>query len=118
MSRDRTKLDAFRLADDLAFTVCRESRSIRAPDEDLRQQIRRAAISVPANIGEGCGRRSPADYRRFLDIALGSAEEATYLIDLCGRLNLLVGPAYESCRNLAQRVVKTLQKLLDSVAEF
>jgi four helix bundle protein len=118
MSRDRTKLDAFRVADDLAFMIYRESRSIRTSDEDLRRQLRRAAISVPANIAEGCGRRSPADYRRFLDIALGSAEETTYLLDLAGRLNLLTGPGYDASRNLATRVVKILQKLLDSVGEF
>jgi four helix bundle protein len=39
----------------------------------LGNQIRRAAISIGANISEGCGRNGDGDLRRFLNIALGSA---------------------------------------------
>jgi four helix bundle protein len=115
MSRDRHKLDAFHLADNLAFSVYEETRSLRIPDEDLRRQLRRAAVSVPANIAEGCGRRSKADYARFLDIALGSANEADYLLDLTRRTNVLNEPAYARCKQLSDRAVRALQKLLDAV---
>src|SRR5215213_9755712 len=72
MARDRTKLKAFDLAHQTAVTVYRATRNLPNSERDVRSQIRRAALSVPANIAEGCARRSPREYLRFLDIALGS----------------------------------------------
>lgn len=46
-----------------------------ARDFGLKDQIRRASISVSSNVAEGFGRRSPKEFARFLDIALGSAAE-------------------------------------------
>jgi four helix bundle protein len=52
-------------------------------------QLRRAIISIPTNIAEGCGRNSDKEFNQFLNIALGSASESEYLIILSKDLNYL-----------------------------
>jgi four helix bundle protein len=55
------------------------------PDSEkfgLISQLRRAAVSISANISQGAGRQTDKDFRNFLFIALGSAFEVEALIDL------------------------------------
>ncbi len=60
----------------------------------LTSQIRRAVVSIPANIAEGCGRDSDAELKRFLDIAHGSASEVEYFLILTKELGYI--PTKES----------------------
>ena len=85
--RDHRKLRAFELADEVAINVYRVTAHFpKAEIYGLTSQIRRAAISVPSNIVEGCARESQADYLRFLDIAFGSLRELHYQLSIAKRL--------------------------------
>lgn len=55
----------------------------------LTNQLRRAASSIPANIAEGCGKNSQSEFAHFLNISLGSANEAEYFLILSRDLSYL-----------------------------
>ena len=57
----------------------------------LSHQMRRAAVSIAANIAEGFGKRSPAEKARFLNIAEGSLEEVSRLLNAYARAILASG---------------------------
>jgi len=77
----------------------------------LTSQIRRAAVSVPSNIVEGCARDSEAEYLRFLNIAFGSLRELRYQLSLSKRLGFLRN---EDLSLLEPKVVET-EKVLNGL---
>ena len=116
MMRDHCKLRAFQLADELAVAVYRATRLF--PKEELfglTAQMRRAAVSVPSNIAEGCGRRTKADYLRFLDIAFGSFRELEYQISLAHRLGYLDTDGHELLQPRCTETSKVLAALIRSL---
>lgn len=88
--RDYTKIEAWRLADNLTVAIYKQTQAF--PREELyglTSQLRRAASSVPANIVEGSARGTKRDYLHFLCIARASLSETQYFIHLAGRLQYL-----------------------------
>ena len=73
------------------------------------------AISIPANIVECCARTTTREYLNHVNIALGSAAELGYLLDLAGRIY----PLHHEERNLlpgkATEVVRLFVKLVDGL---
>jgi four helix bundle protein len=83
-------LKVFELADRLAIRIYRSTENFPPAERfGLQAQIRRAAVSVPANIVEGCARSTQADYARFIEISYGSARELQYEVSLSARLGYL-----------------------------
>ncbi|HSB02086.1 MAG TPA: four helix bundle protein [Anaerolineales bacterium] len=65
----------------------------------LTSQVQRAAVSIPANIAEGCGKDSDSELKRYFSIAMGSASELEYLLLLARDLGYLQGSNYQSAQN-------------------
>ena len=80
----------------------------------LQAQLRRAAISVPTNIVEGCTRPSTRDYVHFLTIALGSASEVRYLLNLTQRL-FADTDRLKRLEDRYDELVRGIQKLVDTL---
>jgi len=88
--KDFKQLEVWRLAQELAVDIYRETKTF--PKEErygLTDQIRRAAVSIPANIAEGCGREGDADFARFVQMAFGSACELECHLLLARDLSLM-----------------------------
>lgn len=80
----------------------------------LTGQIRRASVSIGANIAEGCGRTGP-DFGRFLQIAVGSASELQYHLLLSRDLGLISARDYERLAGQLTDTKKMLVRLLGTV---
>ena len=88
--RNYKNLGAWQRADELTIQIYKVTRQFPSSEMyGITSQLRRAAYSVPANIAEGCGRESNADYLRFLSIARGSLAETEYFLHLAHRLDYL-----------------------------
>jgi four helix bundle protein len=76
---DFQRLHVWRLARELGAEVYRETAKTSRPELRLiTAQQRRSALSIAANIAEGCGKNSRAETLRFLEIAAGSAAETEH----------------------------------------
>jgi four helix bundle protein len=114
VSRDPGKLKVFQRADGLVVEVYRLTR--RFPSEErcgLQAQLRRAAVSAPTNIVEGCARRSTKDYLYFVGVALGSASEVRYLVSVARRLGFVAAGDGDVLENRYGELIRGLQRLLD-----
>ncbi len=79
----------------------------------LTSQIRRASKSIPANIAEGYGKRhtSSAEFKRFLQIAIGSTNEMLVWLDFCSDLNYVEKENIEKLKSEYQEIAKMIFSL-------
>jgi four helix bundle protein len=116
MSRDFKKLEVFHRADQLVIDVYRATVSF--PTEErygLQAQLRRASVSVPSNIVEGCARESKKEYAHFLRVACGSASEARYLFSVARRLQYLESTVAAGYEDRFDHIVRALEALAQRV---
>ncbi len=108
------KLDVYRVSLEYVAFVYRLAAHLKGNHRHARDQILRASQSIPLNIAEGNGRRTPKDRRHFFDIARGSALECAAVQDV-----LQVGQAISVEENregkgLLLRIVGMLTRLAQS----
>jgi four helix bundle protein len=114
--RDHSKLEAFQLADQLALATYNATRFF--PQEErfgLTGQMRRAAVSIAANIVEASARPSKADYVRQLSIAYSSAKELQYEISLAMRLGYIAPDESKGLTMGSSRTARALWSLIQSL---
>jgi len=111
-------LDAWRTARELALLSTKAAAALPAEQRfALADQWRRAAYSVVLNIAEGAGRRSPKEFCRYLNYALGSLDELEAIIDLVrGMERLPEGTIGEleiqrsTCARLVQGLLRAISR--------
>ncbi len=81
----------------------------------MTSQMRRSAVSVPANIVEGSARKNKNEYLQFLYIAKSSLTELTYYITFTKELDYLDPGTYQQLSAKAQEGLKTLQGLISYI---
>jgi four helix bundle protein len=110
-------LDAWQAGMDTVLAVYKVAMVLPADERFvLSTQMRRAAISIPANVAEGYCRRSPRAYVNHVNIALGSQAELETQLDVARRLNLLDDVAFEELSVLLGRLRSLLHGLRRSIA--
>jgi len=104
----------------VAMTLAQESYLLTArfPKDEtygMAAQIRRAAVSIPANIAEGYGSDQTGSFVQFLRIAQGSARELETHLILAERIRLVDQQAVAPLQELCERVSKMLRSLIRSL---
>ncbi len=115
--KDFKELRVWQKAHALALEIYQMTRGF--PKDEiygLTSQIRRASVSVGANIAEGCGRRSDGELNRFLQIARGSAAELEYHLLLARDLKLMANDAHQGLEKKLIEVQRMLTSLVAAVA--
>lgn len=113
---DFRDLDVWNLGFKLATSIYHHTGKF--PREELyglTSQMRRAGVSIPANIAEGYGRNSSGSYIHFLKIALGSTRELETLLEISCELRFLSSEDAQALIGQAQRIAKMLVSLARAI---
>ena len=92
--------------------------SKQLPDEEkfgLKSQICRAAVSIPSNIAEGCSRNSEIEFKRFLEIAIGSSFELETQLIIIQELEFITKKDLESLFEQLSKEQKMINNLINKL---
>jgi four helix bundle protein len=110
------KLSVWRKAHELTLRIFAASAPFQSTRNSwLANQLRRAAASIPANIAEGSGRTTAAQFAHFLQHAIGSARELDYHLLLARDLSLIASSDHATLEARTDEVAKMLVALRKTV---
>ena len=107
------KLETWHRAPRFAIACYRAVEPLK--DFPLRSQVRRATISIAANIGEGASSQSQREFSRFLGIAIASGNEADYHLAFCADAGLIAPELVAPRRADLHEILLMLQGLRKAV---
>ena len=96
MARLYQNIQAYHLAYALVLEIYKRTENFpKSEENNIKSQLRRAAVSIPLNIVEGSAKASKKEFLRYLNIAYGSAKEVEVLLNLCFDLKYLQQSDYD-----------------------
>ena len=115
--QDYRKLQVWQKSHNLVLQVYKITKGFPGDERyGLTSQLRRAAVSIPSNIAEGSGRKTQAEFARFLHIAMGSASEVEYHLLLARDLGYVEEDQYRLTSHQVAEIKRMLSGLIQKVA--
>lgn len=116
--QDYKKLKVWEKSHQLAVATYRVSNDFpKSGVYGLTSQLRRAAVSIPTNIAEGCGKYTQNDFAKYLNISLGSANETEYLLLLSCELNYIPKSNFDTLNMDVNEIKSMLIRLIMKIKE-
>lgn len=110
------ELKVWERADELAFRVFDLTEKFsKAYLYDLTSQLRRAALSIPTNIAEGCASFHSGEFLQFLNVSRRSLSETHYLFNFAYRRNLIKQEHLLELESICEEISKMLNALVKSI---
>ncbi len=114
--RNYKKYQVWELGHDVTLEVYKLTKDFpKSEMYGIVSQMRRASSSIPANIAEGCGRESDAEFKRFLTIARGSASELECFTILAKDLGYIKENEFKEINNKVDKVRRSLNNLVNKI---
>lgn len=114
--QDYRKLKIWIKAHELAIHVYKITSAFPGTEVyGITKQIRRSAVSIAANIAEGCGKKSSKDFQNFLSISLGSANETSYYILLAKDLSFISSETFQFLNKEISEIISMLISLMSVI---
>ena len=122
MKRAHTQLDAWQEGIELVKTIYEATNGFPAEERyGLTSQIRRTAVSIPANIAEGAARGTPKEFLQFLIIARGSMSELETLLTIAKEVGYFssaqAGDLFRSCDEESSRLSGLITSVRNDVTK-